>query len=162
MTERRVPRLQCGFPSMKAKGATKSSEIVVYVQDPAAPIFEAARLIENHTTRPRDHVLPRGLLLQRHAVAINQKLPSSRRLNRAGACSASPNQMSSGWIDRHKLVGRNPSYRTESSSRGQRRSHGKRRPRTGITASSENSARAKLETRQLVRLLADGILARWK
>ena len=32
---------------MKAKGATKSSEIVVDVQDPAAPIFEAARLIEN-------------------------------------------------------------------------------------------------------------------
>ena len=29
---------------MKAKGATKSSEIVVDVQDPAAPIFEAARL----------------------------------------------------------------------------------------------------------------------
>jgi hypothetical protein len=36
---------------MKAKGATKSSEIVVDVQDPAAPIFEAARLIENHTTK---------------------------------------------------------------------------------------------------------------
>ena len=51
VTERRVPRLQCGFPSMKAKGATKSSEIVVDVQDPAAPIFEAARLIENHTTK---------------------------------------------------------------------------------------------------------------
>lgn len=38
---------------MKAKGATKSSEIVVDVQDPAAPIFEAARLIENSHDKGR-------------------------------------------------------------------------------------------------------------
>ena len=118
---------------MKAKGATKSSEIVVDVQDPAAPIFEAARLIENSHDKGRVITCFREVF-------------------------------SSGWIERHKLVGRNPSYRTADSQLAshQRRSHGKRRPRTGITASSENSARAKLETRQLVRLLAGGILARWK
>ena len=40
------------------------TEIVVDVRDPAAPIFEAARLGEGIARhRPRDHVLQRGRLI---------------------------------------------------------------------------------------------------
>jgi len=41
------------LPEHKSEGDDEEliTEIVVDVQDPAAPIFEAARLIENRTTK---------------------------------------------------------------------------------------------------------------
>ena len=39
------------LPEHESGGGNEELRIVVDVQDPAAPIFEAARLIENHTTK---------------------------------------------------------------------------------------------------------------
>jgi hypothetical protein len=61
------------LPEHESEGDNEEliTEIVVDVQDPAAPIFEAARLNKgSHDTGRVITLLPRGSMLQR--VAINQ------------------------------------------------------------------------------------------